>query len=259
MNNEVLEINYNIFLDLLEKSNVDENNIRTYKLIHKLITKKYIFESFTLMRTLYEEILYELAINADNNFKISIKIWPGTIRNKVIDNISILFDDVIDKKNVEDLYDYLSKMTHVNTIKVALKEMSKNNNLKKIMQLEALYFLIIIEHFYLSNIYKNQEIMELINCSLIVATINCSKTMSKMFEKLNMEEIKKYSGYIFDDKDQEYISRIREEINNDLKMLDMELNSNENKIYELAYELLNKYNYYKFYKEFVKKSNKMYK
>ena len=213
MNNEVLEINYEIYLDLLEKGNVDKDYIRTYKLVHILIYKNYITESYVLMRMLYEEILYDLAIISDNNFKITVKTEVGEIRKQVINNISILFDGFIDEEYIKSLYNYLSKMTHENTIKKVLKDM-------------------------------------------LISTIEFTKNQLK----LDKSEIEKYSNYFVDIKDKNYVEKTKNEFNEIIKDLNKE-NSNDNyvEIQKEIYNLLKKYNYYKFYTKFIKKNNKKYK
>ena len=256
MNNEVLEINYEIYLDLLEKGNVDKDYIRTYKLVHILIYKNYITESYVLMRMLYEEILYDLAIISDNNFKITVKTEVGEIRKQVINNISILFDGFIDEEYIKSLYNYLSKMTHENTIKKVLKDMLNNSRIKDFTNTNTIYMLLIIGHFYLSNIYKNQEIKKLIDYLLIISTIEFTKNQLK----LDKSEIEKYSNYFVDIKDKNYVEKTKNEFNEIIKDLNKE-NSNDNyvEIQKEIYNLLKKYNYYKFYTKFIKKNNKKYK
>ena len=246
MNIEIIKTNYNVYLDLLKKSKINKSIIRTYKLIYNLINKKYIVESYALIRMLYEEILYDLSIISDKTFSITIDTSVSKIRNKVKDNVYTLFDDTIDGDYITNIYNYLSKMTHENTIKQLLKDIVSNKKITYFLSINALFALIEIIHLYLNNIYKNDERIELVNYLLTISTFELTIETFDVNSKFTKEEIEKYSNYFVDLKDKQYINKSSDILKKDLFFLREESNTGSLQIICSRFdELIKKYNYNK--------------
>ena len=245
MENKLIEINYKIYVDLMKKKNADRQLIKTYKLIFSLIKRGYINESYSLIRTLYEEILYELAITADHNYLITIKTEPKEIRNKVIDNIDLLFSDSIDDSIIKEIYKYLSKMTHETMVKELLKDMLLNKKLSGFMLVNSTYVLLIIGYFYLNHIYKNLEEIELVDYLMVISTYALMNETVKLNAGLTQDEKDRYSNYFVDTNDKQYVNRINEELVSEISTIDNnDFNNIMIEISKKTDELLKKYKYY---------------
>ena len=245
LENKIMEINYKIYVDLMRKKKVDKQLVKTYKLIYSLIQRGYINESYSLIRSLYEEILYELAITADHNYSITIKTEPKEIRNKVIDNIDLLFSDSIDDSFIKEIYKYLSKMTHETMIKELLKDMLLNKKLSSFMIVNSTYILLIIGYVFLNHIYIDLEEIELVDYLMIISTYVLMNETVKLNAGLTKDEINRYSNYFVDINDKQYVSKINEELVSGISTIDNnDFNNTMNEISKKTDELLKKYKYY---------------
>ena len=229
----------------MRKKKVDKQLVKTYKLIYSLIQRGYINESYSLIRSLYEEILYELAITADHNYSITIKTEPKEIRNKVIDNIDLLFSDSIDDSFIKEIYKYLSKMTHETMIKELLKDMLLNKKLSSFMIVNSTYILLIIGYVFLNHIYIDLEEIELVDYLMIISTYVLMNETVKLNAGLTKDEINRYSNYFVDINDKQYVSKINEELVSGISTIDNnDFNNTMNEISKKTDELLKKYKYY---------------
>lgn len=245
MENKLIEIDYKIYVDLMKKKNVNKQLIKTYKLIYSLIQRGYINESYSLIRSLYEEILYELAITSDPDYSITIKTKPKAIRNKVIDNIDLLFSDSIDENFIKEIYSYLSKMTHETMIKELLKDMLLNKKLSSFMLVNSTYILLIIGYFFLNHIYKDLEEIELVDYLMAISTYVLMHETVKLSVGLTQDEKDRYSNYFVDINDKQYVNKINEELVSGISTIDNnDFNNIMIEISKKTDELLKKYKYY---------------
>ena len=137
-----------------KKDNCNKGILRSIKLISKMIKTGYIKDSYVLIRSVYEELMGELAIISDSNFQIDVKTEPGKIRSKVIDNINVLFkEDTIDEKYIKDIYSYLSNISHESTTRRLLKDLACNNKSKSVIIDNTYFVLETVSYIYLNYLY----------------------------------------------------------------------------------------------------------
>ena len=235
-----------VYIDLLEKVNCNKSILRSVKLINKIVKEGYIKDSYVLIRSVYEELISELAIVANPQFQIEVKTKPKIIRNIVIDNIDTLFrENTIDEKVIKDIYDYLSNISHESTTRRLLRDLADNKKTKIVMKDNTYFVVATVAYMYLNYLYKKRKEIDLIDKLYVAGTSLLMKSLCEFAINSTPDEISKYNGYFITEKDINFMNKKRDEIN------EMKEDFVANPISEEAVsdyfsnfeELIDKYNY----------------
>lgn len=247
----------NVYIDLLKKENCNKSILRSIKLANRLINNGYIKDSYVLIRSIYEEIMSELAIICYSNFQIDVKTEPGKIRSKVIDNINVLFkEDTIDEKYIKDIYSYLSNISHESTTRRLLKDLACNNKSKSVIIDNTYFVLATVAYIYLNYLYINKEESDFIDKLYVAGISTLMMSLYKFSISLSPEEAKKYNEYFITQRDIYFMNKKRNEIleiKDDIitNPIDEDLVKEYFSDFE---ELLEKYNYINLYKKCMNES-----
>lgn len=189
MEYELIECNYKVYLDILKKSNVDKHFIKTIKFIYYSIKKSHVIESYCLIRLLFEEIMYECALQIDSNYFISIRTNARIIRDFVINHREQLFGDLYDDFYFKEIYNHLSKMAHVTKLKLFVEYISKMQNSKYFMKVNLMNELITVMQILIFVSSSSSELIKITNY-LLTATNKLTYSVAVLFMKnISDEEI----------------------------------------------------------------------
>ncbi len=241
---KLLECNYLVYLDILKKNKIDKHYIKTIELINKLIKKYYVNESYCLIRLLFEEIMYDLALKIDSAFPITIKTSPKKIRDFVTEKREALFGDLYEEKYFDSIYETLSKMSHETTLKKFVNDIIKNKDSKEFVKSNQMSMFLTVTHILVVSTTSNPELIELSNY-LVYASNKIVLLPATIFNnELSTKEREKYDNYFCDEKDKEYMNDKYNETLELLKSIDTDdIKSIQNKVAGRLQVLLKKYGY----------------
>ena len=118
-------------------------------LINSLIDNKDFFNSATILRSTYENIMYIIASSYDDNIEIKINTNPKRLRKTVKENYTKFLNDDFEEKYFDDIYNYLCKIVHISSIKELLSEMNETSKYSRHLLCNLKCITIFIEHIYL--------------------------------------------------------------------------------------------------------------
>ena len=151
-----------------------------FELINELIDKQDLLNAATLLRTLYENIIYIITTSYDKKFIVKIDTPPGDFRKVLENNCNTIFTDYFDKEDFNDIYKYLCKLVHPSSLKEILSYMNKTIKYKNYLLGNLKYIMLSIEYMYLNFLnkkVKNEESkfdLNLIDASTYVNLVNVS-------------------------------------------------------------------------------------
>ncbi len=222
-----------------------------FKVVNQLINSDDLFNAATVLRTLYENIIYIIATSYDKKLKIRLNMTPGLFRKVLEDNCNHLFTDFFDKEDFNYIYKYLCKITHPCSMKELLSYLSNTIKYKKHLLINLKYTMILIEYMFLNYLRKRLKMDEsqfdlnFTDYCTYVNLINISLLLSNIKNGMNI--VKQYMIYDINNKYIEDNKKICDELSKLLKENDKEIVKN---IAELTEELDNQINESK-YKEVI--------
>ena len=167
-----------------------------FKLVNELIDKQDLLNAATVLRTLYENIIYIIAKSYDKEINIILDTEPWRLRGILESNCTNIFTDYFDKEDFNEIYKYLCKIVHPCSMKELLSYMSKTIKYKNYLLNNLKYMLLVIEYMYLNFLNKkvgNEEskfdlnfidlstYVNLMNVSYFINDVNDSKSFIKRF------------------------------------------------------------------------------
>lgn len=257
-----------VFLDEIEnfefkkisKYNKSKNlyNKITYdfKLVNELISKQDLLNAATILRTLYENIVYIIAKSFDKKINITLNTLPKDLRSILENNCKKIFTDYFDKEDFNEIYKYLCKIVHPCSMKELLSYMSKTIKYKNYLLNNLKYMVLVIEYMYLNFLNKkvgNEEskfdlnfidhstCVNLMNVSYFINDVKDSKNFIKRFFYYdtnnkyvidNQEKLKEVYGMLSNKKE-----LVEEDIKELTKTLDTQIK--ESKYDEIISKILN--------------------
>ena len=181
-----------------------EKIISDFKLVNQLICFEDLFNAATILRTLYENIIYIIITSYNAKLEIGLDMSPGQLRKLLEDNCDHLFTDFFDKKDFNYIYKYLCKVIHSCSMKELLSYLSSTIKCKKHLLINLKYTMILIKYMYLNYLRKRLKMDEsqfdlnFIDCCTYVNLINISLFLKNM--KNGMHIVKKYMIYDINNK-----------------------------------------------------------
>lgn len=219
---KILDVSNAIYLDLINKTNIsDFSNYQKSKYMFKEIVKEFetvyqmledgnVLIAVCLIRNTYEEVLYIMATSLDIKLDINIQTRAGYFKEKVCENLTDVLSDSFDKEDINDLYSYLSKITHVTNIKEVISYLVDSKKIKEYIVNEIKYILINIESMFLDFINKKCNNDNSMNNNILLETtyVELLNTLYYAANVSNKEKTLKM--YFYGEKNQKYLKEQNE-------------------------------------------------
>lgn len=215
-------INY-IFLDSIKKieyrSNYEKSKyimqeiIYDFDVVMDFLNKGRILLSINILRNIYENILYVMATSYNSDLIVDIKTNPSDFRDVVKDNCNSILTDYFEPNDISDIYNHLSKLTHVTNLKEATSYLLSKKKYQKYISNEIKSLVLIIEYMYLDFLNKeaNEVNKEFMYNSIIVA--NHINQINLVYYIANTEkENIILNSYFYGEKNQNYLNKIQNEL-----------------------------------------------
>lgn len=221
-----------------KSKNLYDKIISDFKLVNYLIEKKDFFNASTILRTLYENIIYIIAKSYDKTIVITLNTSPRELRKVLEDNCEKIFTEFFEKEDFNDIYKQLCKFVHPCSLKELLSYMMKTVKYKKYLLCNLKYTMIIIEYIFLNFLNKkvgNEESkfnLNLINLSTYVNLVNVSFFLYDVKDSKNFA--KRYFLY---DTNNKYIIENEEKLKEVYEIMNNEKNLIVTDIKELTSDL----------------------
>lgn len=236
---KLLDASNEIYIDIIKKQdfkNVTNYNNSKYLIkeitnelieITELLNKGKTLMAVCLLRNVYEEIMYVMATScSEEKIDIDVMTKAGYFKSIVAKESDKLFGGIYEAEYINELYGYLSKITHVTNMKEAISYLYSNKQTSKYINNEIKFIMLIIENIYITflNIKTNVDNSM---CSNIITISSYAELVNTMyFIAYSTGESKRIEKYFYGNNNRKYLEKNKEEIINDFK----ELQSNSNKL-----------------------------
>ena len=194
--------------------------VHDFKKVNELIDEKDYFNAATILRTLYENILYIIVSSYQESIIITVKMGPQRIRNILKENCKEWVDDCFEGEDFDELYERLSKIIHPCSMKELISHLVNKSIYKDHMLMNLKFIMIVIEYIYIC--YLNKKIgkdgsfdSDLFNFSTYV---NWAAGMSYSYITKKEDEIIK--KYMMNEADIEYIEKKKQQSNEITKAIE---------------------------------------
>lgn len=167
-----------------------------FKLVNEFIEKQDLLNASTILRTLYENIIYIVAKTYNKELNITLDTEPWRLREVLENNCNDIFTDYFEKDDFNAIYKYLCKIVHPCSMKELLAYMSKTIKYKNYLLSNLKYIMLVIEYMYLNFLNKkigNEEskfdlnfidlctYVNLMNVSYFINEVKDSKSFIKRY------------------------------------------------------------------------------
>lgn len=220
-----------------------------FKLVNELINRQDLLNAATVLRTLYENIIYIIATSYDKEIKTTLDTSPGELRKVLVENCSSIFTDYFEPEDFNNIYKYLCKFIHPCSLKELVSYMNKTIKYKNYLLGNLKYMMLVIEYIYLNFLNKkisNEEskfdlnfidlctYVNLMNVAYYINDVKDSKNFIKRYFYYdtnnkyiieNQEKIKVVYETLIDKKD-----LVEEDIKELTKTLDCQINESKYKV-----------------------------
>ena len=220
-----------------------------FKLINELINRQDLLNAATVLRTLYENIIYMIATSYDKKIKTTLDTSPGELRKVLVENCSSIFTNYFEPEDFNNIYKYLCKIIHPCSLKELVSYMNKTIKYKNYLLGNLKYMMLVIEYMYLNFLNKkigNEEskfdlnfidlctYVNLMNVAYYINDVKDSKSFIKRYFYYdtnnkyiieNQEKIKVVYETLIDKKD-----LVEEDIKELTKALDCQINESKYKV-----------------------------
>lgn len=232
------------------KSKPTYEKVKTdFKLVNELIDREDLLNGATILRTLYENIIYIIATSYDKEIKTTLDTSPGELRKVLVENCGSIFTDYFEPKDFNNIYKYLCKIIHPCSLKELVSYMNKTIKYKNYLLGNLKYMMLVIEYMYLNFLNKkigNEEskfdlnfidlctYVNLMNVAYYINDVKDSKSFIKRYFYYNtnnkyiienQENIKVVYETLIDKKD-----LVEEDIKELAKALDYQINESKYKV-----------------------------
>lgn len=221
-----------------KSKNIYSRITHDFKVVNDFIESQDLLNAATILRTLYENIIYIIAKTYSNELNITLDTEPCRLRKVLENNCKNIFTDYFDRDDFNKIYKYLCKIVHPSSMKELVSYMSKTIKYKNYLLSNLKYIMLVIEYMYLNFLNKkigNEESdfdLNFIDLCTYVNLINISCYINEVKDCESF--IQKYFYY---DTDNKYIT----DNNQDLKEAYSLLNSNQNLVEKNLNELISNF------------------
>lgn len=221
---KILDVSNYVYLDIIKQFNYDDIiEYKNSKYLFKEIVKEFetVFEFLSngevligicLLRNVYEEIMYIMAVSLGKELDINVKTKAGYFKDVVIKNIDSLLKNSFDSEDISQLYAYLSKITHVTNIKEVTSYLMGNRVMKKYIINEIKYITLLIEYLYLDFLHKKCN-LENEFISNIIAVSSYPEIINIIYFAANSTKYNKsLKKFFYGEKNQKYLKDQQEKL-----------------------------------------------
>lgn len=167
-----------------------------FEMVNELIDKQDLLNASTILRTLYENIIYLIATSYNKKIITTLDTKPIELRQVLEDNCNNIFTDYFKKDDFNAIYKYLCKIVHPSSLKELLSYMIKTAKYKNYLLSNLKYTMLVIEYMYLNYLNKkigNEEnkfhlnfidlstYVNLMNVSYFIVDVKDSKSFIKRY------------------------------------------------------------------------------
>ena len=189
--------------------------IYDFDVIVDFLNKGKILLAINILRNTYENILYIIATDYDKSLNVNVKSNPSDFRDIVKNNCGDILSDYFEAEDINELYNYLSKLSHVTNLKEAASYLLNKKNYQKYISNEIKTLVLTIEYMYLCFLNKKCSLKNfdfLYNSIMIVNYIN---QINLLYYVANTEkENKVLNDYFYGEKNQNYLDKIQKQLLN---------------------------------------------
>lgn len=236
---KLLDASNEIYIDIIKKQDFENvTNYNNSKYLFKEITNELIeitellnkgktLMAVCLLRNVYEEMMYVMATScSEEKIDIDVMTKAGYFKSIVAKESDKLFGGIYEAEYINELYGYLSKITHVTNMKEAISYLYSNKQTSKYINNEIKFIMLIIENIYITFLNIKTSVDNSM-CSNIITISSYAELVNTMyFIAYSTGESKRIEKYFYGNNNRKYLEKNKEEIINDFK----ELQSNSNKI-----------------------------
>lgn len=235
---KLLDASNEIYIDIIKKQ--DFKNVTNYnnsKYLFKEITNELIeitellnkgktLIAVCLLRNVYEEMMYVMATScSEEKIDIDVMTKAGYFKSIVAKESNKLFGGIYEAEYINELYGYLSKITHVTNMKEAISYLYSNKQTSKYINNEIKFIMLIIENIYITFLNIKTSVDNSM-CSNIITISSYAELVNTMyFIAYSTGESKRIEKYFYGNNNRKYLETNKEEIINDFK--ELQLNSNK--------------------------------
>ncbi|MBE6152941.1 MAG: hypothetical protein E7166_01750 [Firmicutes bacterium] len=184
--------------------------VKEFETVYQMLEDGNVLMAVCLIRYTYEEVLYIMETSLDIKLDINIQTRAGYFKEKVCENLTDVLSDSFDKEDINDLYSYLSKITHVTNIKEVISYLVDSKKIKEYIVNEIKYILINIESMFLDFINKKCNNDNSMNNNILLETtyVELLNTLYYAANVSNKEKTLKM--YFYGEKNQKYLKEQNE-------------------------------------------------
>lgn len=220
----ILDVSNYVYLDIIKKFNYNDiieyknskylfkEIVKEFETVFKFLSDGEILMGICLLRNVYEEIMYIMAVSLGKELDINVKTKAGYFKEIVIKNIDSLLNNSFDSEDIFEIYAYLSKITHVTNIKEATSYLIGNRAMKKYIINEIKYITLLIEYLYLEFLHKKCN-LENGFISNIIAVSSYPEIINTVYFAANSTKYNKaLKKYFYGEKNQNYLKDQQEKL-----------------------------------------------
>lgn len=233
-------------LDIINYIYLDEMKNFNYKQVSDYDKAKYLFDEISeqfshiyillsegkilmatcLLRNIYEEILYIIATSYDNTIEVNVKSNPVDFRDIVKNNCSKFLSEYFEPEDISELYNYLSKLTHVTNLKEATSYLMKTKKYNGYIANEIKFITLLIEYMYLTFLFKRCALNENDLCVNSILFASYIEIINFLYYVANSDQSQRYlKKYFYGEKNQNYLSKYNKEMKKILNDFKVEKNN----------------------------------
>ena len=234
--NEISNYNFNNISKYKKSKFIFEKIVDDFNLVNSLLDINDVLNATSILRTIYENLLYFIATSYDETLIVNFDSSPRDFRYKIEENCDILFSEYFDKDDFNKVYKYLCKLLHPSSMKELVSYLSRTKKYQKYICNNIKYIMLVIEFMLLDYLNKillrdNSFNNDLINFCTYVNLVN----IKYYFQDIDKTQ-KFTKKYLFYDTDNKYVNGAK----NDLTELYKNLISNKDLIQVNINELAKK-------------------
>lgn len=180
--------------------------------VGNLINQKDIINSATILRKVYEDIIYIIATSFDRKLIVTTDTTPKVFRKVLKDNYQSLFSDSISPDFFDYIYSYLCKIIHPCSMKELISHVQMNHINRKYVLNCVRFTLLTIEFVYLDFINKKANTDNSLNESVWATCWLVNLFNFVRYLKSNHKHKRIVEKYLINDNNSKYINEKEEEI-----------------------------------------------
>lgn len=225
----ILDISNIIYIDMIKKTKFKEiSNYKKSKYMFKeiseeleevndLLNKEKTLMAVCLLRNVFEEIMYIIATTIEI-VEVDVMTKANYFYKIVADHCDELLYSYA-SGDIKELYSYMSKITHVTNVKEAASYLVGNKKIKKYVNNEIKFIVLIIENIYLEFINKKLGIDNNMCDNIMIISSYVDLINVIYFTANSTGEHKRIELYFYGEKNQKYLNEKREQMIQEFKKL----------------------------------------